>query len=96
MKQRCKGVPSDAAHLPVLTEFLREFWSAADLPPAQAAAFELALEEVFMNVVMHGSPAGTTPWVEVSLSLTADAAGHRIRPLVESEETYRRVDEEMW
>lgn len=73
MKQRCKGVPSDAAHLPVLTEFLREFWSAADLPPAQAAAFELALEEVFMNVVMHGSPAGTTPWVEVSLSLTADA-----------------------
>jgi anti-sigma regulatory factor (Ser/Thr protein kinase) len=38
----------------------------------QAHAFELALEEVFMNVVMHGSPAGTVPRVELSLSLADD------------------------
>ncbi len=63
------AVPSDAAHLPALTKFLQEFWSVAALPPAHALAFELALEEVFMNVVMHGPAAGTA-WVEVSLMLT--------------------------
>jgi serine/threonine-protein kinase RsbW len=62
-------VPSDAAQLPILTQFLQEFWSAAGLPPAEAATFELALEEIFMNVVMHGSPAGQVPRVEVSLAL---------------------------
>jgi serine/threonine-protein kinase RsbW len=62
-------VPSDAAQLPVLTRFLQEFWSAAALPPAEALPFELALEEIFMNVVMHGSPAGSTPRVDVSLAL---------------------------
>ena len=66
MKRR-NAVPSDAAHLAGLTQFLQEFWSAADLPPAQALPFELALEEIFMNVVMHGSPAAGAPWVEVSL-----------------------------
>ena len=70
MTERRTTVPSDAGHLPALTQFLQEFWSAADLPPTQALPFELALEEVFMNVVMHGSPAGTAPCVEVSLTLT--------------------------
>jgi serine/threonine-protein kinase RsbW len=62
-------VRSDAANLPALTQFLNEFWQAADLPPAFASPFELALEEVFMNVVMHGSTPGDLPWVEVSLDL---------------------------
>ena len=62
------SVASDAAQLPVLTRFLKEFWSAAGLPPAESAKFELALEEVFMNVVMHGSPAPGTQ-VEVSVIL---------------------------
>jgi serine/threonine-protein kinase RsbW len=66
---RSTTVPSDAAQLPVLTRFLQEFWSAAELPPAEALPFELALEEIFMNVVMHGSPAGSTPRVDVSLAL---------------------------
>jgi serine/threonine-protein kinase RsbW len=35
--------------------------------------FELALEEIFMNVVMHGSRPGIAPRVEVSLSLVSDA-----------------------
>jgi serine/threonine-protein kinase RsbW len=64
-----RSVPSDAAQLPVLTQFLQEFWSAASLPPAQAMSFEIALEEIFMNVVMHGSSARAMPRVEVSLAL---------------------------
>ncbi len=63
------SVPSDAAQLSVLTQFLQEFWSAADLPPAETVTFELALEEIFMNVVTHGSRAGRVPLVEVSLAL---------------------------
>ena len=69
MNERRTSVPSDATQLPVLTQFLQEFWSAASLPPAQAMSFELALEEIFMNVVMHGSPPGTVARVEVSLLL---------------------------
>jgi anti-sigma regulatory factor (Ser/Thr protein kinase) len=67
--KRHTAVPSDAAQLPILTQFLQEFWSAAGLPPAETVTFELALEEIFMNVVMHGSPAGRVPRVEVSLAL---------------------------
>ncbi len=62
-------MPSDAAQLPVLTQFLHEFWSAAGLPLAETVTFELALEEIFMNVVMHGTPAGRVTRVEVSLVL---------------------------
>jgi serine/threonine-protein kinase RsbW len=70
--ERRTTVPSDAAQLSVLTQFLQEFWSAEDLPPAQALPFELALEEVFMNVVMHGTKAGALREVAVSLALTSD------------------------
>lgn len=68
-REQRTSVPAHAAQLPALTQFLQQFWSNASLPSAQARAFELALEEVFINVVRHGSPAGTTPRVEVSLSL---------------------------
>lgn len=61
-------VPSEAAQLPVLTAFLKEFWSAAALPADGSFPFELALEEIFMNVVMHGAPAGAAR-VEVVLNL---------------------------
>jgi anti-sigma regulatory factor (Ser/Thr protein kinase) len=70
--KRHMSAPSDAAQLSVLTQFLQEFWSAADLPQAETGTFELALEEIFMNVVMHGSPAGRVPRVEVSLALCDD------------------------
>jgi serine/threonine-protein kinase RsbW len=60
------SVASDAAQLPVLTRFLNDFWSTAGPPPAELLKFELALEEVFMNVVMHGSPGACTQ-VEVSV-----------------------------
>jgi len=66
---RRTAVPADPAQLSVLTEFLREFGSAAALAPAQVGTFELALEEIFMNIVMHGSQPGIAPRVEVSLNL---------------------------
>jgi serine/threonine-protein kinase RsbW len=63
------AVEAVASQLPVLTRFLQEFWSAARLPPSQAPNFELALEEVFANIVMHGSRPGRPATVEVSLAL---------------------------
>jgi len=68
--ERRTAVPADAAQLPALTEFLQDFWSACGLPATGLPAFELALEEVFINIVLHGSPRGTVPTVEVSLALT--------------------------
>ena len=73
MTTRRTAVPADPAQLSVLTEFLREFGSAAALAPAQVGTFELALEEIFMNIVMHGSQPGIAPRVEVSLNLGTDA-----------------------
>jgi serine/threonine-protein kinase RsbW len=67
--ERRTAVTGDAAQLPILNRFLQEFWLAANLPPAQAPSFELALEEIFMNIVMHGSQPGRTATVEVSLAL---------------------------
>jgi anti-sigma B factor antagonist len=88
MREQRTSVPAHAGQMPALTEFLQQFWSDASLPSAQARAFELALEEVFMNVVLHGSPAGTTPQIEVSLSLreseltmTVEDDGPRFDPL---------------
>jgi serine/threonine-protein kinase RsbW len=70
---RRTAVTADPAQLSVLTEFLREFGSAAALAPTQVVTLELALEEIFMNIVMHGSRPGIAPRVEVSLNLGTDA-----------------------
>jgi serine/threonine-protein kinase RsbW len=69
VNERQTSVPSDAAQLPALSRFLQDFWTEFKLPPAEALKFELALEEVFMNVVMHASDAAKVPRVEVSLTL---------------------------
>jgi anti-sigma regulatory factor (Ser/Thr protein kinase) len=69
VNERHTSVPSDALHLPALAKFLDDFWSQTDLPVAEAMTFQLALEEVFMNVVMHGTQGDRTPRVEVSLTL---------------------------
>lgn len=70
MNERRTSVPSEAAQLTVLANFLHEFWSAAALPPAQSLPFEIALEEIFMNVVTHGTPAGCQNRVEICLALS--------------------------
>ncbi len=71
MIERSLCVVSDAAQLQSLTEFLQQFWNDAQLPPAGAFPFELALEEVFMNVVMHGTHPGQ-PVPRVTLRLSWD------------------------
>ena len=72
MTARCTAVPADAAQLTVLTRFLQEFGMAVALNAAQVSTFELALEEIFMNIVMHGSRPGIAPRVEVSLQRDAE------------------------
>jgi len=53
------------------------FWHAESLPPEAAFPFELALEEIFLNVALHGrNAADPTPTVEVRLE--ADAHGVRM------------------
>ena len=73
MTARRAAVPADAAQLTVLTRFLQEFAVAVALDAAQVSTFELALEEIFMNIVMHGSRPGLAPRVEVSLDRDAES-----------------------
>ena len=73
MTARRTAVPADAAQLIVLTRFLRDFWAAEALAPPKMQTFELALEEIFMNIVTHGSRPGGTLLVEVSLNLSAES-----------------------
>jgi serine/threonine-protein kinase RsbW len=70
VNERRTSVPSEAAQLPVLAQFLQEFWSAAELPPAQSLPFEIALEEIFMNVVTHGTRPGSQGRVDICLALS--------------------------
>jgi serine/threonine-protein kinase RsbW len=69
VSERHVSVPGHASQLAVLMRFLHEFWSDAKVPPAAAMTFELALEEAFMNVVMHGSPTNRVARVDVSLAI---------------------------
>lgn len=62
-----KSVAGEPSQLPRLTRFLREFWAAAALPPEAAHPFEIALEEIFINVATHGAPAGRPAQVDVTL-----------------------------
>lgn len=68
-----RTVLADASQLAVLSQFLREFWTTAKLGPALLPTFELALEEIFLNIVTHGSRPGSALRVEVSLGLGMDA-----------------------
>ena len=72
MSERRTSVTGDAAQLPTLTRVLQQFWCEARLPPAHELNFELALEEVFLNIVMHASLPGRGAQVEVSLALAGD------------------------
>lgn len=68
-----RTVPAEASQLAVLNRFLRECWATAGLASAAVPSFELALEEIFMNIVMHGTRPGVTSRVEVSVTLGPDA-----------------------
>jgi serine/threonine-protein kinase RsbW len=88
MSGRRAAVPADAAQLSVLTALLRDFGLDEALDAAQVRSFELALEEIFTNIVMHGSQPGSTPLVEVSLhragesvTMTVEDDGPQFDPL---------------
>ena len=53
----------------VLTQFLLDFWAEERLPPEHALSFELALEEIFVNVVTHGASQDKVPEVQVTLAI---------------------------
>jgi serine/threonine-protein kinase RsbW len=72
VKEQRRVVTAEVAQLGPLMAFLQDFWSSAALPAAGCLPFELALEEIFMNVVMHGCAAGARRQVEVSLAMTAE------------------------
>jgi anti-sigma regulatory factor (Ser/Thr protein kinase) len=62
-------LPGDAGQLPDAITFLQSFWEEAELPVALGFTFELALEEVFLNVALHGADSSRVP--SVALELTA-------------------------
>jgi anti-sigma regulatory factor (Ser/Thr protein kinase) len=62
------GVSAQTANLGALQAFLASFWDDAGLPASGLFPFELALEEVFMNVVMHGQRADGPTGVDVSVT----------------------------
>ena len=63
-----KSVPGQSAELPALNEWLHAEWEGAGLAPEACFPFELALEELFINVAMHGASPGVVPQVEVEFT----------------------------
>jgi anti-sigma regulatory factor (Ser/Thr protein kinase) len=60
---------NDLSELPRLSEFLANFFARTGLPVDLAGDFELALEEVFANVVMHAHPNGGQHEISMSIAL---------------------------
>ena len=60
---------NDLSELPRLSEFLTTFFTRTGLPTDLAGDFELALEEVFANVVMHGHPNGGQHQISVNIGM---------------------------
>jgi len=60
---------NDLSELSRLSEFLGTFFTRNGLPEDLVGDFELALEEVFVNAVMHGYPDGGEHEISVSVAL---------------------------
>lgn len=79
---------AEEGNLSAATAFLHDCWESLSLPEELLFPFELALEEVFMNVVMHGgSEQGpSTVWLELEradgrLNLSLSDNGPAFDPL---------------
>lgn len=60
--------PATADQLPIIMAAVATFWDEAELPPALMMPFELAVEELFVNVVTHATQVqGAVPSVMLSL-----------------------------
>jgi serine/threonine-protein kinase RsbW len=67
-------MPAVAESLPQAMAFLHAAWAEAALPEEAAFPFELALEEVFLNVASHGArDAGHPPEVCITLHRSGSA-----------------------
>lgn len=79
----------ESKRLREIIAFLQAFWRAEGLQEEEALPFELSVEELFMNVSMHGTAdAATPPRVSVSVSRDGDQVelvfrdqGQRFDPL---------------
>lgn len=82
-------LPGEGERLRDIIAFLQEFWRAEGLQEEESLSFELSVEELFMNVSMHGTAdVATPPRVSVSLSRDGDQVelvfrdqGQRFDPL---------------
>lgn len=81
-------LPGEESKLQEAMAFLHGFWQAESLPDELLFPFELALEEVFLNVAMHGGGAQgpATVWLELEradgrLSLSLSDDGPAFDPL---------------
>jgi anti-sigma regulatory factor (Ser/Thr protein kinase) len=66
----------------VLIDFVQHWCAETALPVAMAFPFEVALEEVCMNVIMHGTRDGGSP-PEFSVSLSLD--GNTVTMVIEDD-----------
>ena len=74
-----KSVPGQSSELPALNEWLHQRWAETGLAPETCFPFELALEELFINVAMHGSTPGIVPQVEVEFTFDGSTAALTVR-----------------
>jgi len=79
---------AEEGNLSVAMAFLHGCWESLSLPEELLFPFELALEEVFMNVVMHGGSGHgpSTVWLELergdgTLSMRLSDNGPAFDPL---------------
>jgi serine/threonine-protein kinase RsbW len=68
MREQSTSTAATVDQLPVLVEFVQQWWREAALPAAMAFPFEVALDEVVMNVIMHGTGGDGVPR-DVTVSL---------------------------
>ena len=73
------SVPGQSSELPALNDWLHQRWADAGLPPEACFPFELALEELFINVATHGSASGVVPQVEVEFTCSGRNAALTVR-----------------
>ncbi len=71
--QRQLRISAVAESLPDVMAFFHDFWSTTALPDASAFPFELAVEELFLNVASHGATAAARA-PEVVITLQYDGA----------------------
>lgn len=63
-------VRNDLSELARLSEFVQSFFKDNTLPSDPAGDCELALEEIFVNVVRYGFPSGGEHWIKVDVNLS--------------------------